>query len=133
MPRIFAFDPGIPPGFAVIEDGSILHTRALSLEEVLQKNTIVPVIEFLWQEDTKAIAEQGPGWGRNNAEMISKVESYLRDILPYVEWYTPSQWKSTLFKKRRFEWKMTQHEKDAVRMALWFEATLKRRKTEKGV
>lgn len=129
MARIFAFDPGITTGFAVVEDKAILHTRACSLEEVLQKNIFVPVIEFLWDKDTKAVVEQGPSWGRNYNEPLAKVEAHLREILPYAEWVTPAQWKSTLFKKRRFDWKMSNHEKDAVRLGLWYEDRLRSRES----
>jgi predicted RNase H-like nuclease (RuvC/YqgF family) len=117
---VIAFDPGATTGFAVLSgDGRVLHTAAIwvdVLEEFLEflafaGNTIDDVVDV--------VIEIGPKV-QNHSPVTRRVEAILCERYSNANLVQPSQWKSHPASRRKVK-ASTKHEKDAVRLAHWFQ------------
>ena len=115
---VIGVDPGVSCGVAILEDGDVLRTFTdeypfpelrLALEEVPAGSTVV--------------VEQGPSWGGHNTNLTQEAELVVRESELPTSWVTPSQWKGTPASKTSVPRGISQHERDAVRLARWFMST----------
>lgn len=114
---VLAFDPGVSVGFAAINySGDILETRVHKAEAVTAGYFIRACkVKYPGAE---IVIEQGPLLAGNYRFLTQQVEETLRRSFPNALWVPPGQWKK--HRSARKLSGMSQHEKDAVNIALWF-------------
>lgn len=122
---VLAFDPGATTGFAALSgNGVVLTTQALlgvdQLEHWLEflafaRNTIEDVVDVA--------IEVGPQT-HHHSPVTRRVEQMLREEFPHAHLVQPGQWKGhPAVRRTHCSRARTLHERDAVGLALWLQAT----------
>jgi hypothetical protein len=123
-----AFDPGATTGFAALDaTGQVLMTRALTFSE------LEPFLQFCTWMDIGAgesgtlidvVVEEGPK-AQHYSPITKKAEAKILAVFPFANLVPPSRWKNHPASRSckgvyRYA---TLHEKDAARLAHWFQVT----------
>lgn len=127
-PDILAFDPGVTVGVCVLDTtGSVLLSVSLAWDHF--DLDYGRRLRETHSSVSDVVVEEGPSWTQNHRIEVQSVEHVLRQVFPDAHWVRPSEWKGTPQASNADIplGSITQHERDAVKMATWFRAIRERR------
>lgn len=117
---ILAFDPGASVGFAALSsDGRLTVTRTIwanDLDAFLQHLRVK-----LFPAEYDVVVEKSPEF-QHHSPVTKRVEAILVEEYPEAHLVQPSQWKNHPVSRRKLQGQLTQHERDAAHLALWFQS-----------
>lgn len=120
--KVLAFDPGATTGVALIDrTGTIMRSESFSPSETLEFANRMASLRRKVGTHIRVVIEKGPDW-QQHSPITRHVEAELRRIFPDAYLVTPSRWKGHPAAKCH-ERVATRHEKDAVRLARWYQST----------
>jgi hypothetical protein len=125
--RILSLDLGVTTGWASVylfKDGgaSIVAKGVLTYEQY--EAQIEQVLGF-WKFDHAVIESPLLNFRGQLRDQLDNVVAWTMSAigdLPRTE-VTPAEWKGTRYGKQKLQRGLSQHEKDAIRMGLWFAET----------
>lgn len=119
---VLAFDPGGTTGFAVVgEDSRVLFTYAIVIDALEDFLECLEVLGAAWVGVVDVVIEIGPQF-EHHSPVTRRIEARLREKFPNAYLVQPSEWKShPAARKLKLRSIMTAHEKDAARLAYWFQ------------
>jgi hypothetical protein len=119
---VVTIDPGTTTGVARVKSSG--HV----VETFVDRYPFDTLRNYLRRDlcGAKVVCESGPGFGRHNTFHLESVEQIVRDEVDEVTWVSPGQWKGTPAASSPVSRGLTQHERDAVRLARWYMTTKER-------
>jgi len=124
--RIIALDLGLTTGYAVLDMGNNLHGHGVFTEEDLDTGIVLLLSKYT---PTYTVCERPVVFRGELGDKLQKVILTADRLLsPFGtnKWIGPDVWKPTPHGRAEVPKKITAHERDAIRMGLWFVSWLKR-------
>jgi hypothetical protein len=112
---VLVFDPGASTGFAAFTSkGELLATAVLSLDELEE---LVDMCQYA--KNTEVVIEASPKWS-HNSPVTRIAEAMLVSAFPSAILIPPTRWKSHPASHVKLDKGLTIHERDAVRLGMWY-------------
>jgi hypothetical protein len=112
---LLVFDPGASTGFAAFTTGGkLLATAVLLLDEL---GEFVHTCQYM--DATEVIIEASPQWS-HNSPITRLAENFLVSTFPSATLIPPTRWKSHPVSHFKLDEGTTVHERDAVRLGMWY-------------
>lgn len=112
--RLLALDPGVLTGVALLEDGKLVYSDALELEDLRRFLEGIRQIDYIVVERTPI-----PTLSALNRHLLDVTQT-IRSILKVSREVPPGVWKNSFYGKTQIDRKFnTPHQEDAYRLALF--------------
>ncbi len=115
--RLLSLDVGLTTGWAQFYDGKLIANGAATL---IQLEPILFELRLYWQFDHVVVEPPLLVYRGDLADNLKKAMKVVESIFPKIDRIQPSDWKGTPASKTKLAKGLTQHERDAIRMGLWF-------------
>jgi hypothetical protein len=114
---VLGVDAGLTTGLAIVsgDDQRVLHFSCAKVD------TLEVTLELLVRTVDEAVVERALPYKRSRlGRDLQLVHTLIERALPEATWIDASQWKNTEAKHSPVPRGISEHEKDAIRIARWY-------------